>query len=170
MRRTALLAGPGPSARSSAPSHLILAGRSHNGQQLTWIDDRLVGLPLASGSYPTRAFQGLTASRMLGVLAYGSPPTEGSAHWTMPRLPKSSMCWSSYPISRRRGLVCWPIWAECGRVQASGRIRPTRRNGGTCRQTDAPPQRSAHSPWRGDGPHKTLPPTLRRPGHSRCPP
>jgi len=37
--------------------------------------------------------------------AYGSPPTAASAHCTMPRLPKSSMCWSSYPISRKRGLV-----------------------------------------------------------------
>ena len=49
---------------------------------------------------------------MLGVLAYGSPPTEGSAHWTIPRVPKSSISWSSYPISRSRGLVCWPIWME----------------------------------------------------------
>jgi hypothetical protein len=82
----------------------------------TWIYDRLVGLfPLASGSYiiPYESVSRYeAASRRLGVLAYGSPPTEGSAHWTIPRIPKSSMCWSSYPISRRRGLVCWAIWVE----------------------------------------------------------
>ena len=53
-----------------------------------------------------------TLRSMSGRIAYGSPPTAGSAHWTIPRVPKSSIRWSSYPISRRRGLVCWPIWLE----------------------------------------------------------
>ncbi len=72
-------------------------------------------LLLVKNSYPQlyeRVARYAAAARLLGVCAYGSPPPAGSAHWTIPRLPKSSMCLSSYPISRSRGLVCWPIWAE----------------------------------------------------------
>src|SRR5215471_10315833 len=84
---------PGPSARRSAPSYLILEGREHNGEPLTrgsmtaWSDS--APWPVAHTYIPSQSVARYeAAARMLGVRTYGSPPTEGSAHWTIPRLPK----------------------------------------------------------------------------------
>ena len=91
---------------------------------------------------------------MLGVLAYGSPPTEGSAHWTIPVFPSLDLL-VVIPDFPKQGLgVLANLDGGPGKVPESGIIRPTARNGGTFRHTGAPPQRSEHSPWRGDGPRK----------------
>src|SRR5918996_1026418 len=77
--------GAGPSARRSAPSYLIRERRSHHGEQLTpgsmtaWSD--YAPWPVANKSIPCKSIaRSEAASRLVGVLAYGSPPTEGSAH------------------------------------------------------------------------------------------
>src|SRR5262249_46934804 len=111
---------------------------------------------------------GVTVSAQ-GLKALPHPPRDPPTE-RCPAFP-SPQCAGRRTPSPAGGAWCaGQLGGRGGRVQVSERIRPAHRSGGTCRHTDAPPQRSAHSPWRVDGPHKTLPPTLRRPGHSRCPP
>src|SRR4029453_6991792 len=127
--------GPRPSARSSAPSHLPLAGRSHHGEQLThgsmtaWSDSS--HWPVAHTECPTRAFQGM--QRLHACWAYSltaphpprDPPTGRFPAFPSPRFG------GRRPRSPEGGVWCaggfgWRL----GRAQESGKIRPTRRIGG----------------------------------------
>src|SRR5919109_4304630 len=87
--------GPGPSARSSAPSYLLLAGRSHHGEPLThgsmtaWSDS--APWPVAHTECPPRALQGLKrlpacwASSLMAPHPPRDPPTGRCPAFPSPR-------------------------------------------------------------------------------------